>query len=316
MIRIHRLLNGNCTTEEQPAIIAPAQAHERTWVEVVQPTQPERAQLVSALGLHEIALEDALRRGEPPKLQDFGDHLFLIAHSAVRDERGGTRKLALFLSRAWVVSVAREPLPIMDEVLQNRRRDPRVGAWQPDLLAWAMLDRLTDGFEELIDQMIDRVGDLEQAALAQTDADVIRSSLKLRREHARLMRIVRSQRDVFSALARTSHPALSRASQPYMHWLADHARRLYEMLDDLRDNVSAARDAYLAVTSNRLAEAMRMMTVIATVTMPLALIAGIFGMNFTRIPGLDSASGFWIVLAAMLALGLGMLVGFHRRRWI
>lgn len=316
MLRLHVYAAGQLTIEEHPQRIGPWPEGARAWVEAVAPTEAERVLLKTSLGLHELALEDALHAGLPPKLDDYGDHLFLIAHSSQRAAHGGTRKLALFLSKHWLVTIAREPFPLLDELVERVRREPAVYVAHPDQLAHAVLLRLLDGFEERVDEIMDCVEELEDRALEGFARDVTHALLDLRSQHATLLRTVRGQRDMIAQLSRSTHPALSKRVQPYIRALADHTLRIYELLDDVRDNIAATRDAYLATINNRLSETMRVLTVIATIMMPLTLISGIFGMNFSRIPGLESAWGFWLTLGAMLAIAVAMLAWFRRREWI
>jgi magnesium transporter len=316
MLRLHLYAAGQLTTEAGPQRLGPWPEGTRAWLEVVAPSDAERELLKTSLGLHELALEDAARTGIPPKLDDYGDHLFLIAHSAQRAAHGGTRKLALFLSKHWFVTIAREPLPLLDELVERVRREPAIYFPHPDQLAHAVLLRLLDGFEARVDEVMDSVEQLEDRALQGFAKDTAHALLDLRQQHATLLRTVRGQRDMVSQLARSTHPALSRRVQPYMRALADHTLRIYELLDDVRDNIAATRDAYLATINNRLSETMRVLTVIATIMMPLTLISGIFGMNFVHIPGLGAAWGFWATLGAMLVLAIAMLAWFDRRGWI
>jgi magnesium transporter len=316
MLRLHLYSGGHVTVEEAPSRLGPWPDGTRAWIEVVSPTDAESHLLRTGLGLHELALEDAARVGMPPKLDDYGDHLFLIAHSALRADHGGTRKLALFVSKHWIATIAREPLPLLEQLRERVRREPEMHFAHPDHFAYEVLVRLLDGFEERVDEVMDRVEALEDHALEGMSREITQGLLELRSEHAALLRTVRGQRDMVSQLARSTHPVLSRRVQPYLRGLADQTMRIYELLDDVRDNIAATRDAYLATINNRLSETMRVLTVIATIMMPLTLISGIFGMNFARIPGLDAPWGFWSTIAVMAAIAALMLAWFRRREWI
>ena len=133
---------------------------------------------------------------------------------------------------------------------------------------------------------------------------------------AKLLRITRMQRDVCLTLSRTNHPVLSKQITPYLRDVYDHCLRVYDHLEGVRDSLSAARDGYLSAVNNRLSESMRVLTVIATIMMPLSLVAGVFGMNFADMPLLRDGWGFWLTVGFMVAVGGGMLVWFRRRRWI
>jgi len=322
MHRIYRLADGHLDVVEGGAPSPPAPATSlgpngaRVWIEVEVPTPDERAWLVQVLGLHEIALEEALRPGTPPKLDDYGEHVFLIAHTPARDGQRRTRKIALFLGRSWIATVVRAPLTGFDAVRERVRRDPAQMLGSPDHLAHAILDHMSTGFEQQVDLMIDRAEALEDAALERPTRPTLAAILALRREHKDLLRVVRGQRDVLQALGRSECPVLTKRMRPYFRGLADHVMRLYELLDDLADNITSARDAYLVTINNRLSDVMRVLTVIATIMLPLTLVTGIYGMNFESIPGLKSPIGFWSVIGAMTALAAVMLALFRRRGWL
>lgn len=309
VIRVHRLVDGAVETSEGVEALARPGA----WIEVVQPDAAETQALVERTGLHELAVEDALTEGHPPKLEEFEDQVFLIAHTPVEEDGGETRKIALFLTKDRVVSILRMPLPAVDEVAARVPRRAAHFLGTPAFLAHALLDHLTDGFEAAVDGMLD-----EAEAIDDQDPEpsVMCHIGDLRTAAAHLGRIVRSQRDVFHSLQRIAHPALPKKVQPYLRDVYDHVLRVHDLLDVLRDMLGAARDAHLAAVNNRLSDIMRVLTVIATIMMPLSLLAGLYGMNFEWMPGLRHPAGFWILLGVMLAVAGGMLAFFRHRRWL
>jgi magnesium transporter len=315
MIRVHVLESGRLDSREGVAAVEDAGAAPHRWIEVVAPDLDELQALLS-LGLHELALEDAMREGHPPKLEEFGDHLFIIAHTPVSDETGDTRKIAMFLSKNWVVSLLRAPLPQVDEVLARVRREPQRHVGTPAFLAHALLDHMTDGFEQHTQELRDRLEEIEGSIIEGPGKEILGSILESRRALRTLARVVRGQRDVCQALSRSGHASLPSKVQPYVRNVYDHILRVSDQTEAIREGLGAARDAYLSAMNNRLSEIMRVLTVIATIMMPLGLIAGIYGMNFQSMPGLNSPHGFWLTLAGMLLLSVCMLAWFRHKRWL
>jgi len=160
------------------------------------------------------------------------------------------------------------------------------------------------------------VEELEEKTLGNPAPEVMTTVLELRHEVGALARTVRSQRDVCQSLTRIPHPALPKKVQPYLRDVYDHLVRVHDLLEGVRDTLGSARDAYLSSVNNRLSDVMRVLTVIATIMMPLGLIAGIYGMNFQEMPLLESHWGFWIALGGMTILGSSMLYFFRRRGWL
>ena len=310
MIRVRTLANRKLATG---GAVEPPVKGTRRWVEVVAPTDDDIAALCGGLGLHELALEDALRVGHPPKLEEFDDHLFVIASTPVTDEDLDTRKIAIFLAKDWIVTVLRVPLERLDGIEKRVERDPARYLNPPAFLAHTLLDDMTDGFESRVDGLSDSIDALEDDL---ENSGLMARILDLRRQVSGLVRVVRSQRDMAGSLARLSHASIPAKIDPYLRDVYDHLVRVYDLLEACRDSLGAARDAHMAAVNNRLSETMRVLTVIATIMMPLSLLAGVYGMNFEIMPGTSAPAGFWILMVAMGLIAVGMLAWFRRRNWL
>ncbi len=316
MIRTHRLVDGGVVTEYGAGSVRMPRGDERVWFMVVAPDAVEQKTLADLLPLHELAMEDALNPGHPPKIEDFEDHLFWIAHSPQMDDDGTTRKVAVFLGKTWVVSVFRAELVCADEVESRVLKEPVRFLGAPERIGHALLDHTMDAFERRVDDEIDECERLEGAAIEAARPEVLVDILSLRSDVSYLLRTMRSQRDVCLSLSRTEHRVLSKKILPYFRDAYDHCLRIYDLLEGVREGVGGARDAYFSSQNTRLSETMRILTVIATIMMPLGVVAGIFGMNFDAIPGLHDPLGFWTTLLGMLGLSSLMLLWFRRRGWL
>jgi magnesium transporter len=316
VLRIHRLATHALSVEEQPESVTPPTRGERMWVEAIGPSVEECSRLVQGLGLHELALEDALQPGHPPKFEVFDTNLFLIAHTPDSDAEEGTRKIAMFLAKDWIVTMLREPLERLESIAARVHRDPDRYLTAPAALAHLILDHMTDGFEQLVDELREHVEGIEDTCYGRPHAAQMESILEKRQEAARLARTVRSQRDVCAALFRTVHAALPKRIQPYLRDIYDHILRVHEMLEAVREGLAAARDAYFASVNTRLNEVMRTLTLISTIMMPLGVITGVWGMNFEWMPLLNSQWGFWLTILVMTGLAVGMVALFRWRRWL
>ncbi len=317
MIRARSLREGAIQlTEGVQALRDAVENNQPDWIAVTEPSESEVESLCSVLGLHELALKDALAVGSPPKIADFGAHLFFIVHTPVQEAYTQTRKIAVFLAQSWIVTVQRTRSDAMDEIGRRVEQDPAYLLSTPGALAHVVIDHMTGGFEDLAAEILDEIGKLEERVLERPEPPTMDAILKLRRRVMGLLRVTRSQRDVCASLCRTSHAAIPHEIQPYLRDVYDHVLRLHDMLEIARDSLAITRDAYLSMVNNRLSEIMRTLTVIATLMMPLSLLAGIYGMNFDQMPLARHPLGFWAALATMLALAGGMLLWFRRRNWV
>jgi magnesium transporter len=286
------------------------------WISVSEPSEEELAALSEKLNLHKLAIRDALSESQPPKLEDYGDHVFFVVHTPVKQAWSQTRRIAVFLGERWIVTMHRTESDAMDEIAARVEQDPEHLLQSPDALAHVVLDHMMIGFEELTAEILADMTGLEDRVLGDPSPASMEAILKMRRRVIGLTRVTRSQRDVCASLCRLSHKALSRDVMPFLRDAYDHILRVYELLESAREGMAVTRDAYLAVVNNRLSEIMRTLTVIATVMMPLSLVAGIYGMNFTKgMPLIESPAGFWITMGVMIAIAGGMIAYFRKRRW-
>jgi magnesium transporter len=288
---------------------------EPDWLQVIEPTQDDLDALRTQLDLHPLALRDAVTESQPPKLEDFGPYLFFIVHVAVKEAYGQTRRISVFLATNWIVTIQSTASKKMDEVAERVEQAPEHLLRSPDALAHVVIDHMTGGFEGLTADILEEMIQLEDRVLLDASPASMEAILKMRRRVIGLARVMRSQRDVCASMCRTSHAALSQEIMPFMRDVYDHILRVFELLETGREGLAVTRDAYLAVVNNRLSEIMRTLTIIATVMMPLSLLAGIYGMNFSELPLMDHPLGFWLTIGGMVAIAGGMLLFFRSRRW-
>ena len=286
------------------------------WVSIIEPSEDDLAAVCEILDLHPLAVRDALNEEQPPKLEDYGSHLFFIVHTPVKKAFSQTRKIAVFLAANWIVTMQTTESDAMDQIAARVEAAPEHLLTSPDALAHVVIDHMTGGFEGLTAEVLEDMTQLEDLVMGNPEPSSMEAILKMRRRVIGLLRVTRSQRDVCGSLCRMQHEALGREVQPYLRDVYDHILRVFELLESAREGLSVTRDAYLAVVNNRLSEIMRTLTIIATVMMPLSLIAGIFGMNFDPLPGATSAGAFWLCMGAMGTVAFGMLWYFRRKKWV
>ncbi len=277
-----------------------------------------------ALGLHPLALEDVMNHGQRPKLDDFDDHLFLdLGCLTLRDERPLIHDFSLFLGEDFVVSVyyGAEDLfaGVRARLRESAGRLRRAGA---DRLAHALLDAVVDHAFPVLEALGERIEDLETELLDQPGPDALRDLHRLKRETLLIRRAVWPARDVLASLSRGDLPQVADRTRIYFGDVYDHAVQIIELVESYRDMLGGMLDLYLSSVSNRQNEIMKVLTVIATIFIPLTFVVGVYGMNFSvnetsrwAMPELRWDYGYPVLWAVMLALAGAMLVYFKRRRW-
>lgn len=318
MLRVHRRDRADWRTEEGLAAAASAAAardREPAWIEAIAPDATEQELLRGACGLPSDWVTAALEPEHPPRLVERDGLLFAIAHAPKPGMEVATRKVSLILGPRLLVSIVRLPMPLLDPLHEVLRANPAWYLAAPERIVHAVLHHLADIFEARIDESIDLAEELEEGAMGR-EQGVLRRLHQLRRRTAAFARVLRAQRDVCQALARGGHPLLSREIEPYFRDVADHMLRIYDLLEGVRDGILAARDGHLTAMNHELNVTMRTLTAVATMLLPLSLIAGIWGMNFEYLPLTRAWWGLPVLLGGMATVALVVWRWLHKHRWL
>lgn len=288
------------------------------WIDVTNPGADEAAFLRDEMHFHPLAVEDCLRGRQRPKLERYPGYFFLVVYAArVNPDRGrvALNELHVFLSERLLVTVhdskVREITEIVARWRANQGHYSDVGS-----LAHALLDSVVDDYFPVLEHFSSRMHHLESTALGVAAEVDMQQALLLRRELVLLRRVVAPMRDLFSTLLRRDLPFLRPELLPYFQDVHDHTIRVTEEIDAQRELLSAALDAQLSAASNQLNRTMRTMTAWAIILMSMALVAGIYGMNFRAMPELEWRYGYYAALAAMALLGGALITFFRRRDWL
>lgn len=288
------------------------------WIDVQQPDEPEAAFLRTQLGFHPLAVEDCLRGRQRSKLERYPGYFFLVMYSAgVNLDRGrvALNELHVFIGERYVVTVHDHKVPEVPEVLARWRSGPArfqsVGA-----LAHALMDAVVDNYIPVLNHFAERAERIENVVFERADEASMQEILVLRRELAAMRRVVAPERDILSTLLRRDLPFLSPELVPYFQDVYDHAVRETEEIDTLRDALSTTLDAHLSASSHQLNQTVRTMTAWSIILMSMAVVAGVYGMNFEVMPELQWRYGYAWALAFMFAVGGVLLLFFRRRNWL
>jgi magnesium transporter len=291
------------------------------WLDLTAPDSEERAKLRELFGFHPLALEDIEHFGQRPKLDSYGDYAFLVFYGAWRHSPADMeplREVHLFISGQYVVSIHRDPLPTLEQQLDEL--DGRV-LHSEQFVIYRVLDALTDSFFPILSDMDDEIDRLEEAVLADPTDRQLERLFALKRQLVAMRKVVTPQRDLFarSIDQLAELPGLQLDERDYFRDIYDHLIRISDLIDSYRDLLSGATDLYLSTVSNRQNDVMKQLTVIATIFLPLSFITGFFGQNFGyMITHLISREWtFWVVgVGSMAATCAALLAFFHRKGWV
>jgi len=286
------------------------------WVDMVDPTDAELDRVGTEFDLHHLAMEDAKKHGQRPKLERYPSHAFIVAYAAPSAE------VDLFIGPDWLVTVrdSGEDGEVWSvdgaraRFERTRGEDVTVG-----FLLYVVLDELVDGYFDVVETAEDSLEVLEEQIFAEEAAeerDLQKELLALRRQLLQFRRKVVPLREVVSALLRKEVPWLTDATLVHMQDVFDHVLRATDLLDEQRELLGNVVEAQLAIVSNRMNEVMKTMTSWGAILLGSTLVAGIYGMNFTHMPELNWRFGYPYALAIMVTItAVGYRV-FKRRGWL
>ncbi len=292
-----------------------------TWLDV---DALHDVQVVEGVGklfnVHPLALEDVLNTNQRPKFEDYGPHLFLVLRMLQWDETAGEVKgeqVSLAVGKDWLVSFQETPgdvfEPVRHRLRTNKGRLRHMGA---DFLAFSLLDAIVDNYFVVLERVGEQLELLEEELLASPSEKTVHSIHRLKRELIYIRRAVWPLREAVSALDRRESPLLTPQLQPYLRDLHDHTVQIIDTVETCRDMLSGMLDLYLSTVSNRMNEVMKVLTIIATIFIPLTFLAGVYGMNFKHMPELEWTWSYPALWGIMLTTGLGMLYYFRKRNWL
>jgi magnesium transporter len=292
------------------------------WVEITEPTDEDWQTVEREFGFHHLAIEDALKRNQRPKLDEYPDHLFLSVRLWT-DFKGTsdtvsdiTDEVDIFLGANYIVTSHWQPC---SDIVEQRKRwleNPSGAPESAAFLLYMVLDTVVDTFFPAIDELTEEIDTLENQVYAPkkhidwTDAMLVKKRLLLLRQ------VVAPTRDALNRLLRAEHALIPAELRIYFSDIYDHTLRQVEQVDLQRDIITGVMEAILAQVNNRLNEVMKTLTVWSIILMVNSMIAGIYGMNFANMPELKTHYGYFVVLGVMACVTGGLLVWFKRIKWI
>ena len=278
-------------------------------------------QIGKHIGLHPLTLEDIVHPGQRPKYEEYDSYLFIVLRMLqyTADSAAVTGEQVSLILRDNVLITFQESVGDVFEQIRQRLRTGkgRIRNAGADYLAYALIDAVVDYYFVILETMGERIEDIEERLLTTPDDATLHSIHYMKRELMLLRKSVWPLRELLSALQRTDSPLIQPTTRVYLRDVYDHAVQILDIMESFRDVVSGMLDIYLSSLSNRMNAAMKVLTIIATVFIPLSFITGIFGMNFEYFPELSwrwaYPWGFWGIILASVCV---MLYVFRKNKWL
>ena len=282
---------------------------------------------IKALGeifsLHALALEDVASVPQRSKVEQYEGVLFIVTRMSFLTDQIETEQLSMFLGQGFVLTFQERSGDCLDPVRERIRKGAgRIRREGADYLAYAILDAVIDSYFPLLEKFGERLEALEDRVVAQPNASTVAAVHQAKRDLLGLRRAIWPQREMVNALLRDEMPLMGQQVHVYLRDCYDHVTQIIDMVETYREIASGLLDAYQSNISNRMNEIMKLLTIIATIFIPLSFVAGVWGMNFSteksswNMPELNWAWGYPSALLLMALIAGGMLVFFRRKGWL
>ena len=271
-------------------------------------------------GLHPLVLEDIVNTNQRPKIEDYGDYIFIVARmiNLHKDQSIETEQVSLILGQGFVLSFQEGVEDDAFEPVRERLRTGRgrIRALGADYLAYSLIDAIVDKYFTVLEGMGELVEDLEDELSGDPSHLVLRRIIALKREIIFLRKGVWPLREVASALERGESNLIDAETRIFFRDIYDHTIQVIDGVETFRDLLSGMLDLYLSNTGNRTNEVMKFLTVVGTIFIPLTFLVGVYGMNFKHMPELEWYNGYYALWIFMILITVGMIAYFKKKRWL
>jgi len=292
-----------------------------TWINIVGIHQVERMEKIgNHFGIHPLIMEDILNTGQRPKMDDLEDYVFVVLKMLnynEGDDEIDAEQISIILGQNFVISFQEREgdvfEPVRERIRKNKGRIRKKGA---DYLAYTLLDSVVDNYFTILEKIGERIELLEEELVENPSTQTLQEIHSLKSGMIFLRKSVWPLREVISGLARGESSLIKETTVIYLRDVYDHTIQVIDTVETFRDMISGMLDVYLSSISNKMNEVMKVLTIIATIFIPLTFLAGVYGMNFRYMPELEWHGGYFAVLFLMVIIGLGLLIYFRKKKWL
>ena len=308
------------TAADLPALRATAGM---LWIDVVGLADQDEIQSIAGqFGLHPLAVEDIINNHQRPKVDAYDGYLFVVFRMVTVDGPVEGEQVSLVVGDNYVLTFQERPgdcfEPVRSRLRHGKGRIRQLGA---DYLTYALIDAAIDGYFPVLESMGETIEQLEEEVVNEPEPRLVEQVHNLKRDLLVLRRAVWPLRELLSALMRDDSEQISNSTRTYLRDAYDHAIQLMDIVETFREIASGLLDVYLTSQGTRLNEVMKVLTIIATIFMPMSFITSLYGMNFDtsspyNMPELAWRFGYFMALGLMAAIGIGFIWWFWRKGWI
>jgi len=272
------------------------------------------------LGLHHLLIEDIANTGQRPKIEDFEDYLFIILKmiycNNFKDDIE-IEQVSVILGPDFVISFQERKGDVFESIREKIRKGKgKIRKEGADYLAYNLIDSIVDNYFVILENIAEKIEKIEERLLIQPTPNILQNIHELKRNIIFLRKSVWPLREIISRLEKPESKLIKETTQIYMRDIYDHSIQIMDTIETQREMISGMLDIYLSSISNKMNEVMKVLTIIATIFIPLTFIAGIYGMNFNYMPELSWRWGYFATLLVMVLVGVLMVFYFRKKKWL
>jgi magnesium transporter len=309
---------GPSSTSEGDSSVAPPPGGTLRWVDVQGQGEAQIKLLEERFGFHPLTLEDCLHFDQRPKLEEYGDYIFVVIHAfscpAGNPCEVEPQEVHAFLGAGYLVTVHEADVGPLESVWKRVELEPTLLRKGLDFVFYLLADALVDSNFPILDLAADRLEEIENSVLERSSREDLNRIFELKRTLVLMRKVLSPERDVFAMLSKRADRHISEKTALYLRDVYDHLVRIYESIDTGRDLLGNALEAYLSMVSNRTNEIMKRLTLLSAVFLPLTFITGFFGQNFEHLP-FHSDALMYAMITACFVIPTVMVVLFKRSGW-
>jgi len=285
------------------------------WIDVTKISKEESQLLKSTFNLHPLTSEDLIHKQVRVKVEQFPKYLFGVFYGIRNLKSFNLFEFDLIIGNNFIISNHYREIESITQLKNDTERLENLFIRGIDFIFHKILDLEVDNFVPILEHIDDKIETIEEQVTEKPHPELLKKILELKRLIIHIRKTTIPQRDKIYILTKSENKFISRKCIPYFRDIFDHAIRVSDMVDNYREAVSNTFDLYMSSVSNKMNEVMKVLSVIATIALPLTVISGIYGTNFASLPGSGFAYGFWVMILGMVLLSVVMLYYFKRRGW-
>ncbi len=292
-----------------------------TWINIDGIHQVDIVEKIGKnFDLHPLVIEDIVSPHQRPKMEDFGQYIYIVFKMLQYDDQENMIKVeqvSIILGNNFVISFQEMKGDIFEPIRDRIRSGKgRIRKMKSDYLSYALMDTVIDNYYTILESLGDRIEEIETRVVMEAKPETLQEIHRLKREMIFLRRSVWPLREVISSLERDELPLIHNATRKFFRDVYDHAIQVIDTVETFRDMLSGMHDTYLSSISNKMNEVMKVLTIIATIFIPLTFVAGIYGMNFEFMPELKWRFAYFAVWGIIVIVAVIMVVFFKKKRWL